>query len=157
MNENASPSQTSGPLFGFSLLYDGSDGAAERDAVGLEGMVLDGDGERLPYEALIELWQGDQFVRVRTDAEGRYVAYVVKPDCHPQAPHLNVTVFARGLLKQVQTRMYFPDEEDANARDPVMELVPAERRATLVARPNGAGLRFDVHLQGPDETVFFAL
>jgi protocatechuate 3,4-dioxygenase, alpha subunit len=157
VSEHASPSQTSGPLFGFSLLYDGSDGAAERDAVRVEGMVLDGDEEPMPHEALIELWQGEQFVRVRTDAEGRFVAYVVKPDCAPQAPHLNVTVFARGLLKQVQTRMYFPDEEDANGRDQVMELVPAERRATLVARPNGTGLRFDVRLQGPDETVFFAL
>jgi protocatechuate 3,4-dioxygenase alpha subunit len=157
VTQNLSPSQTSGPLFGFSLLYDGSDGAAVRDAVCVEGLVLDGDGEALPYEALIELWEGEQFVRVRTDAEGRFVAYVVKPDCAPQAPHLNVTVFARGLLKQVQTRMYFPDEEEANARDEVMELVPAERRATLVARPNGTGLRFDVHLQGPDETVFFAL
>jgi protocatechuate 3,4-dioxygenase, alpha subunit len=157
VTQNLSPSQTSGPLFGFSLLYDGSDGAAERDAVRVEGLVLDGDGAPLPHEALIELWEGEQFVRVRTDAEGRFVAYVVKPDCAPQAPHLNVTVFARGLLKQVQTRMYFPDEEEANARDDVLELVPAERRTTLVARPNGTGLRFDVHLQGPDETVFFAL
>jgi protocatechuate 3,4-dioxygenase, alpha subunit len=161
---SASPSQTSGPLFGFSLLYAGSDHAVDPagpGAVRVAGTVLDGDGAPLERDALVELWHGELFARARTDAAGRFVAYVAKPDRAPlpdgraQAPYLNVTVFARGLLKQVQTRMYFPDEADANARDPVLELVEHDRRGTLIARQEAGGLRFDVHLQGPEETVFF--
>ena len=75
-----------------------------------------------------------------------------------QAPHLAVSVFARGLLKRAVTRMYFPDEVEANAADPVLSGVEEGRRSTLVAVPEPDGsLRFDVHLQGPGETVFFAL
>jgi protocatechuate 3,4-dioxygenase alpha subunit len=74
-----------------------------------------------------------------------------------QAPHLAVGVFARGLLKRVVTRLYFPDEEDANAVDPVLSALTAEQRATLVAIPDEGGLRFDIHLQGQAETTFFAV
>jgi protocatechuate 3,4-dioxygenase alpha subunit len=161
-----SPSQTSGPLFGFSLVYEGSENAVDsgaRAAVRVAGRVLDGAGEPLSHDALVERWQGEQVARARTDAEGRFEALVAKPSCPPlpdgraQAPHLNVTVFARGLLKQAQTRMYFPEEREANAADPVLALVETDRRETLIARPEGEGLRFDIHLQGPRETVFFAI
>jgi protocatechuate 3,4-dioxygenase alpha subunit len=68
-----------------------------------------------------------------------------------------VIVFARGLLKPAQTRLYFPDEEAANAADPVLQLVLPQDRQTLIARPDGDGLRFDICLQGEAETVFFEL
>ena len=74
-----------------------------------------------------------------------------------QAPHLNVTVFARGLLRHLVTRMYFPDEPAANSADPVLKVVEPKRRSTLVAREDGGVLRFDIHLQGERETVFFVI
>ena len=74
-----------------------------------------------------------------------------------QAPHIDVSVFARGLLDRVVTRVYFADEAAANATDPVLAALPEDRRATLLARPAEDGYRFDVHLQGEHETVFFAL
>ena len=75
-----------------------------------------------------------------------------------QAPHLLVGVFARGLLKRAATRMYFPDEMDANAADPVLSRLDPQARATLVAAPESDGsLRFDIRLQGPDATTFFAV
>ena len=79
------------------------------------------------------------------------------PDGRPQAPHLAVTVLSRGLLDRVTTRIYFADEEEANAVDPVLAAVPAERRGTLLARPTAEGYHLDIHIQGPDETVFFAV
>jgi protocatechuate 3,4-dioxygenase alpha subunit len=78
------------------------------------------------------------------------------PDGSVAAPHVNVALFARGLLKQTLTRVYFPDEEAANAADEVLEAVPAEDRALLVAEREGDHLRFDIHLQGENETPFFA-
>ena len=79
------------------------------------------------------------------------------PDGTVQAPHVNIAIFARGLLKQVLTRVYFPDETEANAVDPGLELVGDEDRQLLVARPQeSGGLRFDIHLQGDGETPFFA-
>ena len=78
------------------------------------------------------------------------------PDGAVAAPHLNVTVFARGLLKQLLTRVYFPDETAANAADPILELVPPGDRELLIAKPEGELLRFDIRLQGEDETPFFA-
>jgi protocatechuate 3,4-dioxygenase alpha subunit len=74
-----------------------------------------------------------------------------------QAPHLVVTVFARGLLKHAVTRLYFPDEVEANAADPVLSRLAPERRETLVAVPEDGGLRFDIRLQGPSHTTFFAV
>ena len=73
------------------------------------------------------------------------------------APHMDVTLFARGMLRHLVTRMYFGDEAQANAADPILARVPALRRETLIAQPTGNGYRFDIHLQGPAETVFFAV
>lgn len=166
MTELQSPSQTSGPLFGFALLFEGSDEAVPPDSEGaieIEGTVYDGAGPLVWPDCFLEFWHGDQWARTRTDETGAYRAVVRKPepqempDGSIQAPHLNITLFSRGLLKQAQTRVYFPDEEQANADDPVLELVPPEDRQLLVARPDGAGLRFDIRLQsGDDETPFFA-
>jgi protocatechuate 3,4-dioxygenase alpha subunit len=79
------------------------------------------------------------------------------PDGRLQAPHIVVGVFARGLLKRLATRMYFPDEEEANAADPVLAELGAEERATLVAVAEDGGLRFDIRLQGEGQTTFFAV
>lgn len=161
-----SPSQTMGPLYGFALMFEGSNEAVAPDspgAVRIEGLILDGDGVPLAWpEGYIEVWEGEQMARGRTDENGRYSVVVRKPqpsaapDGTPQAPHLNVAVFARGLLKQVVTRVYFPDEAQANAADPVLELVPAEDRELLVAVAEEGVLRFDIRLQGDRETPFFA-
>jgi protocatechuate 3,4-dioxygenase alpha subunit len=104
------------------------------------------------------------FGRCGTDGEGRFWFRTIKPgsvpwiDGRPQAPHIEVSVFARGLLHRLVTRMYFPDEAEANADDPVLLSVedPAARR-TLIARAEGDGLRFDIRLQGDGETCFFQI
>jgi protocatechuate 3,4-dioxygenase alpha subunit len=156
------PSQTVGPFFGFALPFPGDADAASGDkAVRIQGQLLDGKGEPVA-DGLLEVWDADQFARCRTDAEGAYHFTVNKPAAPAArggiafAPHFNVNVFARGLLRHLVTRIYFPDEEAANAADPVLARVDPERLATLVARRDGSVLRFDVHLQGADETVFFA-
>ena len=182
MGLGPTPSQTVGPFFGFALPYRDDHRLVDPDhpaAVRVEGQVVDGAGEPVP-DALVEIWQAGPdgrypgpeadgsgfagFGRCGTDAEGAFRFVTLKPgpvagqDGRPQAPHVHVTVFARGLLRQVRTRMYFPDEAEANAADPVLGLVEDERaRSTLVARDDGGVLRFDVHLQGDRETVFFAL
>lgn len=145
--------------------------------------VLDGDGEGL-NDAMIETWQSNSdgkynhpddaqpkavdtsflgFGRMATEAGGKCEFETVRPGRVPgpgnisQAPHLNVAVFARGMLKQLYTRIYFVGDP-ANPDDPVLALVPAERRETLMAHPDSAhpgGWCFDVRLQGKDETVFF--
>jgi protocatechuate 3,4-dioxygenase alpha subunit len=139
--------------------------------VTVEGRALDGEGQPVG-DAVIEIWQADPrgqygdaaflgFGRVPTDATGAFRFTTVKPgrvpgpDGSPQAPHLLIAIFARGLLKHAVTRMYFPDEP-GNVADPVLTLVPAARRPTLVARDQGAGmLAWNIVLQGRDETVFF--
>jgi protocatechuate 3,4-dioxygenase, alpha subunit len=155
-------------------------------AVRIQGTVYDGAGEPVP-DAMIEIWQangagryGDPkderedlpfdpetfsgFGRFGTDAGGKYSFVTLKPgpvpgpDGSPQAPHIMVSVFARGLLKRLVTRIYFPDEEEANAQDPVLSSIEdQEFRRTLVAREEGGALRFDVHLQGDNQTAFFDL
>ena len=160
-----SPSQTPGPMWGFALMFEGCELAVDEDspgAVAIEGRVVDGDDEPIGYpDGLIEVWRGEQWARARTDADGRYRVVVAKPDSAElpgvgvEAPYVNVSVFARGLLRAANTRLYFPDEARANAEDPVLQLVPAPRRHTLVGRREGDTLRFDIRLQGPDETVFF--
>ena len=106
----------------------------------------------------------DGFGRTCTDDEGRYEFVTVKPGSVPgpggqaQAPHIDVSVFARGLLKRLVTRIYFPDEAEANEADPVLSSVEdPEARAALVAIEEDGGLRFDITLQGDRETPFFAV
>jgi protocatechuate 3,4-dioxygenase alpha subunit len=104
------------------------------------------------------------FGRCATDAEGHWAILTVKPGPLPapdggvEAPHLDVSVFARGLLGRLVTRVYFPDEAEANAADPLLASIPDEAaRARLVAVAHGDGLRFDIHLQGEQETPFLAV
>jgi protocatechuate 3,4-dioxygenase, alpha subunit len=158
------PSQTSGPLYGFALIFEDSECMVERGSTGaieLTGLLSDGGGPIGHPDAFLEVWQGDQWARSRTDEDGVFRFVVQKPAAPSlpngamEAPYLNVSVFARGLLKQAKTRMYFPDEEQANAADPVLQLVSPQDRQTLIARSDGDGLRFDICLQGEVETVFF--
>ena len=132
------PSQTVGPFFGVGLGPVDADGG-----VRVEGHVLDGAGEPVP-DALIEVSRGDMFGRCRTDEEGAFHLNVDETD------FLNVTVFARGLLRHLNTRMYLPGHEGE-----IPAVVDAARRPTLIARREGDLLRFDVRLRGDAETVFF--
>jgi protocatechuate 3,4-dioxygenase alpha subunit len=155
------PSQTVGPFFGYALPFEnGHIAAFGQQSIRIEGRLLDGAGEPVP-DGLVELWRGQQFARCRTDSEGVFHFTCVKPvpESTPgdEAPHLDVTVFARGLLRHLVTRMYFPDEQAANASDRTLNLVDPARRHTLIADTDGAVLRFDIRLQGESETVFFAL
>ena len=166
MSGPLTPSQTVGPFFGVGLPFEKGEQLAPPGSAGvmrIEGQVLDGKGEPVP-DALLEIWQpGTGFGRARTDSEGAFSFTTVKPGAVPapdgrvQAPHFNVTVFARGLLRHLVTRLYFPDETEANAADPVLNLVEPERRDTLIAKDCGGVLHFDVRLQGERETVFFAI
>jgi protocatechuate 3,4-dioxygenase alpha subunit len=170
------PSQTVGPFFAIELPYgDGRyvvpEGTA--GAVWLRGRVLDGDGAPVP-DALVESWQADPggrfggdfrgFGRAGTDDEGRWAILTLKPGPvpggsgeTPQAPHVDLAIFARGLLHQVVTRLYFGDEAQANEADPVLAGLDEQARATLVARRGADGYELDIHLQGPHETTFFAV
>ena len=166
MSGPLTPSQTVGPFFGVGLPFEKGEQLAPPGSAGvmrIEGQVLDGKGDPVP-DALLEIWQpGTGFGRARTDSEGAFSFTTVKPGVVPapdgrvQAPHFNVTVFARGLLRHLVTRMYFPDETEANAADPVLNLVEPARRETLIAKNCGGVLHFDVRLQGERETVFFAI
>jgi protocatechuate 3,4-dioxygenase alpha subunit len=178
------PSQTIGPFFGFALPYDGGPDLVSPGAPGavrIEGVVRDGAGAPV-HDALIELWQANRagryahpgdtreqlalepgftgFGRCPTDTEGGFAFTTVKPGPLPgHAPHIDVSVFARGLLKRLVTRIYFPDEPEANAADPVLAAVadPAARATLIAAAAGDEVLRFDIHLQGDRETAFFAL
>ena len=177
MSLEPTPSQTIGPFFHDALLGGDLTELVDPDhprAIRIEGAVYDGAGEPVP-DAMLELWQADAagrydpdggspgFGRSGTDANGRFSFVTIKPgpvpgpDGTPQAPHANVSVFARGLLKRLVTRVYFPDEEEANAGDPVLlSIQDAGLRETLVARDEGGGsYRFDVRLQGEGQTAFF--
>lgn len=145
------------------------------------GRVFDGEGAPIP-DAMVEIWQADGEGRYAhpadprganiafrgfgrcgtgTDPQQRFVFETIKPGAvgDGQAPHLNVIVLMRGLLSHVYTRIYFDDEAGANAADPVLAGVEEARRATLIARrevdPAGTVYRFDIHMQGAEETVFF--
>jgi len=178
-----SGSQTVGPYYRIGLDYlaerapklePGSPGVVE-----IRGQVLDRDGIPVP-DALLEFWSADAsraetpaagidtfprgFHRVATDSDGRFSVAVAKPDPAPlgdgrmQAPHMLVLVYARGLLRNLITRVYFGDEP-ANAEDPVLLEIPVERQGTLVARPSAPDaivFEWNVILQGDKETVFFA-
>lgn len=179
------PSQTIGPFFAYGLTpraYGGQELFTEQVAtdgmsgerIRVEGVVHDGDGA-LVSDAMIEIWQADPqgrfnaagnagftgFGRCETTADGVYFFETIRPGALPgpggatQAPHLAVSVFARGLLVRLVTRIYFSDEP-ANASDPVLALVPPERRDTLIAKRGPDGVfRLDIRLQGEGETVFF--
>ncbi|MBV9798095.1 MAG: protocatechuate 3,4-dioxygenase subunit alpha [Solirubrobacterales bacterium] len=182
------PSQTVGPFFAIGLPWDRGPLVVPEDtpgAIRITGSVYDGAGAPVP-DSLIETWQADPagrfadlhgygesseipgfrgFARFGAeDGDGRFEIVTVKPGAVPglagtvQAPHIDVSVFARGMLHRCVTRIYFADEPEANGRDPVLARVPSERRATLLAEPApDGGYMFDIHLQGPDETVFFEL
>jgi protocatechuate 3,4-dioxygenase alpha subunit len=179
------PSQTVGPYFAICLPYEGGNLIVPEDtpgAVTITGTIYDSHGDIVP-DHLIEFWQPDgdgRFADIHgygeqstlqgfrgfgrsgvEDGDGAYEMVTIKPGRVPgpngrlQAPHIDVTLFARGMLHRVVTRIYFDDEPDANALDPVLATVPAARRQTLLAQPTDAGYGFDIHLQGPGETVFF--
>ncbi|HKB33193.1 MAG TPA: protocatechuate 3,4-dioxygenase subunit alpha [Candidatus Dormibacteraeota bacterium] len=153
------PSQTVGPFFGFALPFEDDADAADGDAGGairVEGQVLDGAGEPVP-DALVEASEGEQFARCRTDGEGAFHLTLRKPVVSDGAPCFEITVFARGLLRHLHTRLYLPGEEDVNRADRVLQLVDESRRHTLVGSADGDVVHFDIRLQGEGETVFFAL
>ena len=155
-------------------------------AITISGTVYDGRGEPVP-DHLLEFWQADPggrfadmhgyggasglegfrgFARYGVeDGDGTFEVVTVKPGPVPapmpggglQAPHIDVSVFARGMLHRCVTRIYFADEAEANAACPVLASVPEARRATLLAEPTDDGYVFDIRLQGERETVFFAV
>jgi protocatechuate 3,4-dioxygenase alpha subunit len=124
----------------------------------LRGELLDGEGARI-VDGMIEIWQPVErrWGRCGTDPDGIF-SFVISSPAAPagEAPHLDIYVFARGLLKHQFTRLYLPDELAANAADPVLAAFGDDDRARLVAEREDGGLRFDIHLQGPRETIFFA-
>jgi protocatechuate 3,4-dioxygenase alpha subunit len=177
--------QTVGPFvsIGFekASVPDVAPAGVAGERVVITGKIVDGDG--LPVtDAVIETWQANSygkyahpddaqekllednfkgFGRVLTDGQGGFRLSTIKPgkvagpDGKEQAPHITVVIFMRGLLKQLMTRIYFPDDA-ANAADPVLSRVPAARRTTLIATKSADGsLQWNVHLQGANETVFF--
>ncbi len=183
----STPSQTVGPYFSIGLPWpDGPNAVAPETAgaITIRGAIFDGAGAPIP-DYLLETWQADPagrfadlwgyggpsaldgfrgFARVGHEAgDGTFELVTVKPgpvvlaSGAVAAPHLDVSVFARGLLHRCVTRFYFADEEAANAADPVLQRVPAARRGTLLAQPCEGGYQIDIHLQGPAETVFFAV
>jgi len=179
------PSQTVGPFFHHALPFDGGAivvrGGTKGTRIVIEGTVRDGAGAAAT-DVLIETWQADVggryhhpedrqpqpldadfdgFGRVPTSDDGRFTIETIKPgpvpgpSGRPQAPHIVLGILGRGILTRLVTRLYF-DDEAANAQDPILEMVPADRRPTLVARRVADGrYRFDIVLQGQDETVFF--
>ena len=155
------PSQTVGPFYSIGLCRrtDNELVAPDDDAaVHVSGMLLDGAGEPIP-DGLIELWsaEADAWGRCGTHPDGAFDFVLAKPPAAPgEAPRYDVYVFARGLLRHQLTRLYFPDELGANATDPVLSALGPEERATLVARADSDGLRFDIRMQGELQTVFFA-
>ncbi len=164
-------------LFGPKVEAPDSSGKRIR----IEGRVIDGDGNGIP-DAVIEIWQADAsghyahpadrarpntgfrgFARCGTRPDGSYAFETIKPGAiaaagrnKAQAPHVAVAIFARGMVRHVYSRIYFADEA-ANATDPVLAMVPAERRPTLIAKAEAQAYRFDIRIQGGDETVFFDL
>ena len=161
MSLSPTPSQTVGPFFSIGLCRRPGDELVPRDHPGatrLVGRLLDGAGEPV-VDGVLEVWDATErrWGRCGTGAQGSFSFVVTKPAARPgEAPRLDVHVFARGLLRHQLTRVYFPDETEANAVDPVLAALPEAGRATLVAEAEDGALRFDVRLQGDRATVFFA-
>jgi len=185
MSDGVTPAQTAGPFLSLGLDWPDGPNVVDPDvpgAIRIGGRLFDGRGEPVG-DGLIETWQADpdgrlpasgdppakpgafrHFGRCLTDAGGAWEIVTLKPGPLPapgggvEAPHLDVSVFARGLLHRLVTRIYFADEDAANGADPVLRALPdAAHRSTLLATPTGGGYRLDLHLQGADETVFFSL
>jgi protocatechuate 3,4-dioxygenase, alpha subunit len=181
----ASGNQTVGPYLHIGLDWlttrDIAGKGIKGERVALAGRLIDGNGAGVS-DGLIEIWQANAegkyahpedpqkkavekgwrgFGRIPTDAKGAFRFTTIKPGrvpgpcATPQAPHLVVAVFMRGMLKHLTTRIYFPDETAANAEDPILKLVPAGRRATLIPNKKGKTLEWNIVLQGKNETVFF--
>jgi protocatechuate 3,4-dioxygenase, alpha subunit len=182
------PSQTVGPYFAIGLPWpEGPHAVAAdtQDTITISGTVYDGAGDEVP-DFLLETWQADPegryadlyghggasempgfrgFARYGVETgDGSFQIVTVKPGRvrgpHDSlmAPHLAVTIMARGMLNKCVTRIYFGDEPEANAADPILAHVPAGRRSTLIAETGGdGGYRFDIRLQGAGETVFFSI
>jgi protocatechuate 3,4-dioxygenase alpha subunit len=177
-SSGVTPWQTVGPFFHYALPYTAGPRVVGESVPGqfrLVGSVYDGEGLAIP-DALVEIWQPDEDGRFTTSSGifeepkgfrgfgrsategGEYEFFTVKPgpvptvDGRSQAPHIAMSVFARGMLRRVVTRMYFP--ADRLDEDPLLGSLPADRRASLVATPAPDGYRFDVYLQGDQETVF---
>ena len=151
------------------------DASTVGERIRVSGLIRDGQGQPMP-DALVEIWQADAqgryahpadprgsnssfkgFGRVAADKDGVFTFDTVKPGAigDGQAPHITLILFTRGGQNHLYTRVYFADEAEANARDPVLAVVPADRRDTLIARRETAGYRFDIRVQGDGETVFF--
>ena len=157
---------------------------ADPRAIRVRGRLVDGAGDGVT-DGMVEIWQANSAGRYRhpadqrddalledgflgfgrsgTEDDGTFEFVTVKPGPVPwpgggrQAPHIVVGIFARGLLKRVVTRLYFPDEQEANADDPILSGLDENARRSLIAVADGSGLRFDIHLQGPSHTTFFAV
>ena len=187
MGGETTPSQTVGPFFSIGLGWLNRDdlarGASGGKRITIRGRILDGEGQPVP-DACLEIWQVDAdgnyahlegsqekspaqgffgFGRIPTNDRGEFSFTTIKPGRVPgpdgcaQAPHLEISVFMRGLLRRLVTRLYFPNDP-ANPEDHVLSLVPAGRRSTLIARPLATDpqtLEWDIRLQGERETVFF--
>ena len=161
------PEGTPGAITIFGRLYDGAgdpipDGLIETWQADPDGRFAHPDDPRGPVPGGDKEFRG--FGRVPTGRDGSFRIVTRKPGALPagegriEAPHIDVSVFARGMLDRSVTRVYFPDEEAANAADPVLRAVPEDRRATLIAVPvRDDLLQFDIYMQGPSETVFFDL
>ncbi|SOD98430.1 protocatechuate 3,4-dioxygenase subunit alpha [Blastococcus haudaquaticus] len=182
-----SPSATVGPYLAIGLTWPDGTWAADEGVEGgiwIRGRIVDGADQPVP-DAMVETWQADPdggfpspedprgassypgfrgFSRVATASPpGEFAVHTLKPGRVPdgegglQAPHIDVSIFARGLLDRVVTRIYFADEAEANAEDVVLRGLPEERRGTLLAERTDDGYRLDINLQGDRETVFFAV
>lgn len=175
------PGQTIGPFYGFALPFEKGHelvNQAHPASVRLHGVIYDGNGTPIP-DSMLEIWQADEhgvvpskdgslvrdgytftgWGRVAVDNVGHYTFTTVNPGATEEgkAPFILLTVFARGLLNRLFTRIYLPEDTEALAKDPLLSTLPEDRRQTLIAtREEDGSLRFDIHLQGDDETVFLS-
>lgn len=175
------PGQTIGPFYGYALPFEKDNelvNQANPNSVRLHGVVYDGNGAVVP-DSLLEIWQADEngnvvsrdgslvrdgytftgWGRTAVDNVGHYTFTTVNPGATEagKAPFIMLTVFARGLLNRLFTRIYLPEDTEALANDPLLASLPEERRRSMIAtREEDGSLRFDIHLQGENETVFLS-